>query len=388
MFILWVPIWVIFLQEKGLSLTQIGLLEAVAWVITAAAEVPTGALADRWGRKTSLAIGSLVYSVSMFLILAEAMSPAFLLGYALWNSSFAFVSGADQALLYDTLKADGRESEAAKQSGRSAAIQMGSQGLAALAGAALATIDITLCFTLCGIAALLSTGLILTVKEPPHHEEGEEELGYWQNLRTGVAIAARRPIVRTLLLLSATFFIVPLIVYYFLLQPYALEVGLPVAALGLVVVGIQAATVAASWLAHRTEGRFAILTVVGTGGVLITAACVVLAVRPSIPTIGLMLIVALMPALIGPLLLARINDLIPSAQRATILSLSALLGELGTAAAVPVLMAAADVLDPAAAIGIAAGIFAVAFVPLWFIWRAQDVGARSRRMPSIEGSQG
>ena len=190
----------------------------------------------------------------MFLILAEAMSPAFLLGYALWNTSFAFVSGADQALLYDTLKADGRESEAAKQSGRSAAIQMGSQGIAALAGAALATIDITLCFTLCGIAALVSAGLILTVKEPPHHEEGEEQLGYWQNLRTGVGIAARRPIVRTLLLLSATFFIVPLIVYYFLLQPYALEVGLPIAALGLVVVGIQAATVAASWLAYRTEG--------------------------------------------------------------------------------------------------------------------------------------
>jgi MFS family permease len=380
MFILWVPIWVIFLQDKGLSLTQIGLLEAAAWVLTAAAEVPTGALADRWGRKTSLALGSLVYAASMFLILAEAMSPAFLLGYALWNTGFAFVSGADQALLYDTLKADGRESEAAQQSGRSAAIQMGSQGLAALAGAALATIDITLCFTLCGIAALVSAGLILTVKEPPHHAEGEEELGYWQNLRTGVGIAARRPIVRTLLLLSAAFFVVPLIVYYFLLQPYALEVGLPIAALGLVVVGIQAATVAASWLAHRTEGRFAIVSVVGTGGVLIIAACVVLALRPSIPTIGLMVVVALMPALIGPLLLARINDLIPSAQRATILSLSALLGELGTAAAVPVLMAAADILDPAAAIGLAAGMFAIVFVPVWLIWRGQDVGARSPKI--------
>ncbi len=382
MFILWVPIWVIFLQDKGITLTQIGLLEAVAWVLTAVVEVPTGALADRWGRKTSIAIGSIVYAASMFLILAEAMSPAFLLGYALWNTSFAFVSGADQALLYDTLKADGRESEAAKQSGRSQAIQMGSQGIAALAGAALATIDITLCFTLCGFAALASGGLILTVKEPPHREEGEEELGYWQNLRTGIGIAARRPIVRTLVLLGATFFTVPLIVYYVLLQPYALEVGLPIAALGLVVVGIQAATVVASWLAHRTEGRFAIVTVVGTAGVLITAACVVLAMRPSIPTIGLMLVVALMPALVGPLLLARLNDLIPSAQRATILSLSALLGELSLAVAVPVLLFAADVLDPPAAIGLAAVLFAIAFVPLWVIWRGQDVGARSRTISS------
>jgi MFS family permease len=122
MFILWVPIWVVFLQGKGLSLTQIGLLEAFAWVLTAAVEVPTGAIADRWGRKTSIAVGSLVYSAAMFLILADALSPAFLLGYALWNSSFAFVSGADSALLYDSLKAEGRESEAAKQAGRYAAI--------------------------------------------------------------------------------------------------------------------------------------------------------------------------------------------------------------------------------------------------------------------------
>lgn len=34
MFILWVPIWVVFLQRKGLSLNQIGLLEAFAWILT------------------------------------------------------------------------------------------------------------------------------------------------------------------------------------------------------------------------------------------------------------------------------------------------------------------------------------------------------------------
>src|SRR5213593_4445054 len=121
MFILWVPIWVIFLQRKGLGLTQIGLLESVAWLITAALEVPTGAIADRWGRKASIAIGTFLYAVAMFLILADALSPAFLLGYALWNSSMAFVSGADSALLYDSLKADGRAGDAPIFAGRLAA---------------------------------------------------------------------------------------------------------------------------------------------------------------------------------------------------------------------------------------------------------------------------
>ena len=100
MFILWVPIWVVFLQRKGLSLTQIGILESIAWILTAALEVPTGLIADRWGRKASIAIGTLLYSVAMFLILTPALTPSFILGYVLWNSSMAFVSGADSALLY------------------------------------------------------------------------------------------------------------------------------------------------------------------------------------------------------------------------------------------------------------------------------------------------
>src|SRR2546423_14582118 len=195
-FILWVPIWVVFLQRKGLSLTQVGLLEGVAWTITAFLEVPTGAIADRWGRKASIAVGASLYGLAMFLILSAALSPAFLLGYALWNPSFAFVSGADSALLYDSLKADGRASEAAKQSGRYAAIELGSQGIAALLGAALATVDITLCFTICGILGIVATALILTVREPPQFSEQEERLGYWSNLRTSIGIAGRHRVAR------------------------------------------------------------------------------------------------------------------------------------------------------------------------------------------------
>jgi MFS family permease len=371
--ILWVPIWVVFLQGRGVSLTQIGVLEGIAWLITAFLEVPTGAIADRWGRKASIAIGGLLYALAMFLILAKALSPAFLLGYALWNSSMAFVSGADTALLYDTLKADGREDQAAKHSGRSAAIQLGSQGAAAVIGAALATVDITLCFTLSGVAALLATGLVLTVKEPPHaDEDGAGPLGYWKNLQTAVGIAARRPVVRVLLLLYATILTLPLVVYYVLLQPYALGVGLPIETLGIVVAGVQLTSLVASWLAYRATRYLALTTIAAIGFGVLLAAQGMLSLLPSIPSIGLVLLVALVPALLGPLLLARLNDLIPSAQRATILSLSALMFELGLAVAMPLLLTGADRLGPPAAIGISTAIFAVTAVPLLLIWRTAE----------------
>jgi predicted MFS family arabinose efflux permease len=373
MFILWVPIWVVFLQSRGVSLTQIGLLEGVAWVLTAFLEVPTGAVADRWGRKASIAIGAALYAMAMFLILAKALSPAFLLGYALWNSSMAFVSGADAALLYDTLKADGREDQAAKQSGRYAAIQQGSQGLASVAGAAIATIDITLCFTLCGVAALIAAVLVLTIKEPPHVEEGgPAPLSYWKNLRTAVGIAARRPVVRALLLLYATILTLPLVVYYVLLQPYALGVGLPIATLGVVVAGVQLTSVVASWLAYRASRRFALTSIMAVGLSTLLVAQVLLTLFPSLASIALMLPVALVPALLGPLLLTRINDVIPSAQRATILSLSALTFELGLAVAMPLLLTSADRLGAPGAVGIATALFAVTAIPLLVIWRAAE----------------
>ena len=379
MFILWVPIWVVFLQRKGLSLTQVGLLEGVAWTITAFLEVPTGAIADRWGRKASIAVGASLYGLAMFLILAEALSPAFLLGYALWNSSTAFVSGADSALLYDSLKADGRAAEAAKQSGRYAAINQASQGIASLVGAAIATIDINLCFAICGFLGLAAAGLVLTIHEPPRSTEDGEYLGYWRNLKTAVRIAARRPVVRALVLLNATILTVPLVVYYVLLQPYSIGVGLPLAALGIVVIAVQLSSVVASWLSHRTAGRFELTSVVAVALAVLIAATAILAALPSIPSLAFMLAVALVPALLTPLLSARLNDLIPSGQRATILSLGALLFELGLAIAMPLLLAFADRFGAPAAIGLSSAVFALTAVPLMFVWRVADRGPMRAR---------
>jgi hypothetical protein len=319
-----------------------------------------------------MALGGLLYSAAMFLILTKALSPAFILGYALWNSSVAFSSGADVALLYDTLKADGREDQAAKQSGRYTAIQQGSHGLAAVLGAAIATVDITLCFTLCGILSLVATGLVLTIKEPPQFDDGAPRLSYWKNLRAAIGIAARRPLVRVLLLLYATLLTLPLVVYYVLLQPYALGVGLPIATLGIVVAGVQLTSVVASWLAYRATRYLRLTTIAAIGvGVLILAQGM-LSLVPSIPSIGLVLLVALVPGLLGPLLLARLNDLIPSGQRATILSLSSLMFELGLAVAMPLLLISADRLGPPAAIGIAAAIFAATAVPLLVTWTVAE----------------
>ena len=72
-FQLWWPIWVIFLQdERDLSLTQIGALESIFWIGAVVLMVPAGAMADRWGRRLSLLLGSLVTAVAVFLFAVAA----------------------------------------------------------------------------------------------------------------------------------------------------------------------------------------------------------------------------------------------------------------------------------------------------------------------------
>src|SRR5258706_230548 len=63
---LWLPIWVIYLHEElGFSLTQITLLDVPFFLFVVFAEVPTGAVADRFGRRVSLMLSGAMVAVAV-----------------------------------------------------------------------------------------------------------------------------------------------------------------------------------------------------------------------------------------------------------------------------------------------------------------------------------
>src|SRR5262245_22648181 len=69
--------WVIYLQQQyGLNLTQVTLIDVAFWLAAALGEVPTGIVADTFGRKTSLAVGTALMGLS---ILAWTIAPTALL---------------------------------------------------------------------------------------------------------------------------------------------------------------------------------------------------------------------------------------------------------------------------------------------------------------------
>src|SRR5262245_2256114 len=108
-FSLTAPIWVLYLRdERGFSLTQITLMEVPLFLLIVLSEIPTGAVADRFGRKVSLGIASGVLAVSMFIYGVASSYPVILLSNLAWGLAFTFRSGADVALLYDSLKEAGQ----------------------------------------------------------------------------------------------------------------------------------------------------------------------------------------------------------------------------------------------------------------------------------------
>src|SRR5687767_7967431 len=96
-FLLWMPVWVIFFRERGLSLSQIGVLELVSILLLAVSEVPTGAVADTFGRKASMAMGATLHGLAVLGVLTSVLSPVFVVSYCLWAISFSFLSGASEA---------------------------------------------------------------------------------------------------------------------------------------------------------------------------------------------------------------------------------------------------------------------------------------------------
>jgi MFS family permease len=99
----YLPVFVLYLQQRGLSLFDVNLLQAVALAALFIAEVPTGVLGDRFGRRNSVAIGFALLGISEFSMLFATQLWQFLALQVVLGFGFAFISGSQTAMLIDSL---------------------------------------------------------------------------------------------------------------------------------------------------------------------------------------------------------------------------------------------------------------------------------------------
>lgn len=161
-------------DELGLTFHDFLIGESVFAVVVILCDVPAGYLADRWGRKKTLILGAGLLAASYALLALATGFWSALLAQGAIGVGIATVSGANSALLYDTLLSQGREGEYRRREGFRFALQLYSCSLACVAGGYLYAINhhlpLILEVILISCGAIVACGFV----EPPRHKHISE----------------------------------------------------------------------------------------------------------------------------------------------------------------------------------------------------------------------
>jgi MFS family permease len=96
-FIFFAPVLVLYLQSKGLTMTQILTLQSIFAFGMVMMEVPTGAFADRYGKRISLVLGSFFFSLGLTIYGMSSHFLQFIMGELCTAIGAAFISGSAPA---------------------------------------------------------------------------------------------------------------------------------------------------------------------------------------------------------------------------------------------------------------------------------------------------
>jgi MFS family permease len=172
-------VWVIYLvEERGLSFGQVLAFEAAFGTTILLAEVPTGIVADRYSRKLSLILASLITAVGMLTFGLATGIPLLLFSYIAFGVGEAFSSGADSAVLFETLKTLKRDDEFSRRVGFFNGMLTAMIAASTVVGATLVTwFPLNTPFIISAALSVPALGLALALREPPRLDERSSFLG-------------------------------------------------------------------------------------------------------------------------------------------------------------------------------------------------------------------
>ncbi len=344
----------LFLLDAGLNNAQAFGANAFFTLGQVLFEVPTGVVADLWGRRASYLAGTvtLLLSTLLYYLMWRLQAPFW--GWALSSAAiglgFTFFSGATEAWLVDGLKQAGYKGNLDSVFAKGGIVSGAAMLAGSVAGGYVAQISNLGVPYLARSAMLALTFLAALLFMKDHGFQPDRSQGVWKRMRTifsaSVQNGFRRPAVRWIML-GAPFATAASIYAFYAMQPYLLELYGHPQAYG--VAGLAAAVVAGAQILggllvkqiRRLFFRRTLVLILGT--VAGTVALAVIGGTSSFwVAVSVLVLWAITFAAISPIRQAYLNGLIPSEQRATILSFDSLMGSAGAAVAQPVLGRVAD----------------------------------------------
>jgi MFS family permease len=368
----------LFLLDAGLTITQAFAANAFFTAGQVLFEVPTGVVADTLGRRLSYLLGAATLFVStlLYLWLWRVHGPfwAWALVSVLLGLGFTFFSGATEAWLVDGLqhtqyKGTLESAFARGQIAGGAAMLTGTLAGGAIAQATSLGVPYLLRTVMLGLTFLVAFLSMRDVGFTPR-ARGSMVREIANILKSSLDHGFRNPPVRWLML--AGFFAGGVGIYaFYAMQPYLLELygkTESYAVAGMAAAIVAGAQIVGGYLVPHADRVFRRRTSLLLAGSLTgTTALALIGLTSSFwAALALLAVWALVFAATVPVRQAFINGLIPSAQRATVLSTDNLLGSAGGVAIQPALGKVADAWSYATSYVVAAVIelLAVPFILL------------------------
>lgn len=311
------PVVVLFYHDNGLSMSQIFMLKSVYSIAMLATELPSGYMADVWGSRRTILMGSILGTLGILIYSLSGDFTSFMMAEVILGIGFSCVSGADSALLYDSLKAENREHEYIRFEGRITSVGNFAEALAGVVGGLLATISLrTPYFFQIGVAAIGIPAAFL-LKEPQHVLE-KAHLTF-KDILTVLKINYQQKEIRSAILISS-FTGAATLTYAWFVQPYFEKAGVPVSAFGILWTMINLSAGMVSMYSYRIErwlGRkYSLLAIV----ILLSAGFIFTSLVIRLAGIAIIFGFYLVRGLAAPVLKDYINQYTDSKVRATILS--------------------------------------------------------------------
>jgi predicted MFS family arabinose efflux permease len=331
---LFLPVLVTFFVGRGLDFTHLALLNSVYALTAIIFEVPTGALADRFGRCRAMMLGSLLMAIGCVVDYNGRDFWTFALGEGLLALGMTLTSGADSAYLYDLLLANGREHEYRRQEGSATAAKLLGAAAALVAGgfigrhAPAATYAATAC--VCAGAALVA----MMMREPPIQRDDDSDFLH------GMAHAARAVIKRPPLRFAVGFSVLMFTLLrmgIYLYPTYLGGAGLDVAWVGVVLALLSVIGAGAAQRIEAVRRRVGEARLIWGLPLALAASYVVLGRWFAVWGIALLAVQSLVNGLYSPFSKELLNrEIADSGQRATVLSVESMARRLAFGVFAPV----------------------------------------------------
>ncbi|RDU24751.1 MFS transporter [Anaerosacchariphilus polymeriproducens] len=322
-------IWVLYLGYCDMNLMQIGVLEGIYHVTSIICEVPSGAMADLLGRRKSMIISRILIALSCIIMLFSKSFWLFACSFITQAMGNNFNSGSEEAFVYDSMKLLGKEQDYMRFNGRLNVIIEISQAIATVAGGVLAEFSYVWCYSACVMIALLTLMPLLFMVEPPilHKNEGKakesgKEKRILQHFKMSVHILqSNKKILNIVGYYSAILAAYTLLFFYS--QQYFANLGLNKIEISFIMLLAGGASCLG---ALSSEMMYQLLEtkLVKLSAGIIAVSMVAYGFDILFIAVVSFIVASYFSSMLYPVQSASLNKLIPSSQRATLISVNSM----------------------------------------------------------------